>query len=169
MPKLKNFVRGAGRVVQSSGVCSGGVAKVLRFAEHHSLLGDANARSALFKKMSELDRVLAVRRSLPAIVVLVGELLANLIDNAIRYNRPGGMVLKAACPSFVSEYGALNSWLVFSTKCFRLRYCMSAFIDSRCILNIFVTSLIRSAPVSRIAESTLRTRSDSTGGRGASA
>jgi multidrug efflux pump subunit AcrB len=42
-------------------------------------------------------------------------------------------------------------------------------IDSRCILNIFVTSLIRSAPVSRIAESTLRTRSDSTGGRGASA
>ena len=76
---------------------------------------------------------------------------------------------KAACPSFVSEYGALNSWLVFSTKCFRLRYCMSAFIDSRCILNIFVTSLIRSAPVSRIAESTLRTRSDSTGGRGASA
>jgi hypothetical protein len=61
MPKLKNFVRGAGRVVQSSGVCSGGVAKVLRFAEHQSLLGDANARSALFKKMSELDRVLAVR------------------------------------------------------------------------------------------------------------
>ena len=53
---------------------------------------------------------------------------------------------KAACPSFVSEYGALNSWLVFSTRCFRLRYCISAFIDSRCILNIFVTSLIRSAP-----------------------
>src|SRR5205814_8856402 len=25
--------------------------------------------------------------------VLMGELLANLIDNAIRYNRPGGMVL----------------------------------------------------------------------------
>ena len=61
MPKLKNFVRGAGRVVQSSGVCGGGVAKVLRFAEHHSLLDDANARGALFNKISELDRVLAVR------------------------------------------------------------------------------------------------------------
>jgi hypothetical protein len=61
MPKLKNFVRGAGRVVQSNGVCGGGAAKVLRFAEHHSLLGDAKARSALFNKMNELDRVLAVR------------------------------------------------------------------------------------------------------------
>jgi hypothetical protein len=61
MPKLKNFVRGAGRVVQSSGVCGGGVAKVLRFVEHHSLLGDANARSALFNRMNEMDRVLAVR------------------------------------------------------------------------------------------------------------
>src|SRR6476660_1201153 len=61
MPKLKNFVRGAGRVVQSSGVCGGGVAKVLRFAEHHSLLSDANARSALFDRLNEMDRVLAVR------------------------------------------------------------------------------------------------------------
>lgn len=61
MPKLKNFVRGAGRVVQSSGVCGGGVAKVLRFAEHHSLLNDANARSALFDRLNEMDRVLAVR------------------------------------------------------------------------------------------------------------
>jgi len=61
MPKLKNFVRGAGRVVQSSGVCGGGVAKVLRFAEHHSLLSDANARSALFDRLNEMDCVLAVR------------------------------------------------------------------------------------------------------------
>ena len=61
MPKLKNFVRGAGRVVQSSGVCCGGVAKVLRFVEHHSLLSDANARSTLFDRLNEMDRVLAVR------------------------------------------------------------------------------------------------------------
>ena len=61
MPKLKNFVRGAGRVVQSSGFCGGGVAKVLRFAEHHSLLSDANARSALFDRLNEMDCVLAVR------------------------------------------------------------------------------------------------------------
>jgi hypothetical protein len=61
MPKLKNFVRGAGRVVQSSGVCGGGTAKVMRFDESHSLLTDVNARSALFKKINEMDRVLAVR------------------------------------------------------------------------------------------------------------
>src|ERR1700733_11706438 len=61
MPKLKNFVRGAGRVVQSSGVCGGGAARVLRFEHAHPLLTDGNARSALFKAISELDRVLAVR------------------------------------------------------------------------------------------------------------
>jgi len=61
MPKLKNFVRGAGRVVQSSGVCGGGAVKVMRFEQPHSILGDGNARSALFRKISEMDRVLAVR------------------------------------------------------------------------------------------------------------
>jgi hypothetical protein len=61
MPKLKNFVRGAGRVVQSSGVCGGGTAKVMRFEQPHSLLSDEDARSALFKKISEMDRVLAIR------------------------------------------------------------------------------------------------------------
>jgi len=61
MPKLKNFVRGAGRVVQSSGVCGGGAAKVLRFEQPHALLGDANARAALFEKINAMDRVLAVR------------------------------------------------------------------------------------------------------------
>ena len=61
MPKLKNFVRGAGRVVQSSGVCGGGAAKVMRFEEPHALLSDANARTALFKKINGMDRVLAVR------------------------------------------------------------------------------------------------------------
>ena len=45
MPKLKNFVRGAGRVVQSSGVCGGGAAKVMRFEQPHALLGDAKART----------------------------------------------------------------------------------------------------------------------------
>jgi hypothetical protein len=61
MPKLKNFVRGAGRVVQSSGVCGGGTAKVLRFEEPHALLGDEPARNVLFRKINEMDRVLAVR------------------------------------------------------------------------------------------------------------
>lgn len=61
MPKLKHFVRGAGRVVQSNGLCGGGAAKVLRFEQSHALLGDAKARSALFKDIGALDRVLAVR------------------------------------------------------------------------------------------------------------
>ncbi len=76
---------------------------------------------------------------------------------------------KAARPSSVNEYGASNSGPVFFTKCFRLRYCMSAFIDLRGILSTSVTSLMRSAPESRIVESTLRTRSDSTGSRGTAA
>jgi hypothetical protein len=61
MPKLKNFVRGAGRVVQSNGVCGGGAAKVMRFEQSHPLLGDAAARSVLFGKIGEMHRVLAVR------------------------------------------------------------------------------------------------------------
>jgi hypothetical protein len=61
MPKLKNFVRGAGRVVHSVGVCGGGAAKVMRFEEPHPLLGDANARPPLFEKINAMDRVLAVR------------------------------------------------------------------------------------------------------------
>jgi len=61
MPKLKNFVRGAGRVVQSNGVCGGGAAKVLRFDEPELLLSNANARGDLFNRMNEMDRVLAVR------------------------------------------------------------------------------------------------------------
>jgi hypothetical protein len=61
MPKLKNFVRGAGRVVQSRGVCGGGAAKVLRFEQPHPLLSDTVTRNALFEKIYEMDRVLAVR------------------------------------------------------------------------------------------------------------
>jgi hypothetical protein len=61
MPKLKNFVRGAGRVVQSDGVCGGGAAKVMRFEQSHPLLSDAAARKTLFGKIGEMDRVLAVR------------------------------------------------------------------------------------------------------------
>ena len=61
MPKLKNFVRGAGRVVQSNGVCGGGAVKVIRFEKSHPLLGDGDARSALFEKLNTMDRVLAVR------------------------------------------------------------------------------------------------------------
>ena len=61
MPKLKNFARGAGRVVQSSGVCGGGAAKVMRFGSPHALLGDKTARNALFKTINAMDRVLAVR------------------------------------------------------------------------------------------------------------
>ena len=61
MPKLKNFVRGAGRVVQSSGVCGGGAARVLRFEEPRALLSDAAARNVLFKKINAMGRVLAVR------------------------------------------------------------------------------------------------------------
>lgn len=61
MPKLKNFVRGAGRVVQTSGVCGGGTARVMRFEQSHPLLGDERARNMLFRKIGEVDRVLAVR------------------------------------------------------------------------------------------------------------
>ena len=61
MPKLKNFVRGAGRVIQSSGVCCGGTAKVMRFDEPHPLLSDGDSRYPLFKRINEMDRVLAVR------------------------------------------------------------------------------------------------------------
>ena len=61
MPKLKNFVRGAGRVVQSSGVCGGGVVKVLRFESPNAVLSDEHIRGALFKRVNEMDRVLAVR------------------------------------------------------------------------------------------------------------
>jgi hypothetical protein len=73
---------------------------------------------------------------------------------------------KAARPSLVNEYGASNSEPVFFTKSFRLRYCMSAFIDLRGIPSTSVTSLMRSAPAFEIVESTSRMRSDSTGKRG---
>jgi hypothetical protein len=76
---------------------------------------------------------------------------------------------RAARPSSVNEYGASNSGPFFFTKRFRFRYCMSAFIDSRGIVRTFLTSLMRIAPESRIVESTLRTRSDSTGRRGIAA
>jgi hypothetical protein len=61
MPLLKNFARGAGRVVQSRGVCGGGAVRVLRFASAPPRLNDATARAALFKTIRALDRVLAVR------------------------------------------------------------------------------------------------------------
>jgi hypothetical protein len=61
MPKLKNFVRGAGRVVQSSGVCGGGAVKALRFPEPAASLADEMVRRKLFKQLIEMDRVLAVR------------------------------------------------------------------------------------------------------------
>jgi hypothetical protein len=61
MPKLKNFVRGAGRVVQSIGLCGGGAAKVLRFETSHPVLGDAGQRDALFAAIMDMDRVLAIR------------------------------------------------------------------------------------------------------------
>jgi hypothetical protein len=61
MPKLKNFVRGAGRVVQSSGVCGGGAVKVLRFENPNAALSDERVRGALFSRINAMDRVLAVR------------------------------------------------------------------------------------------------------------
>jgi hypothetical protein len=61
MPCLKNFVRGAGRVVQSRGVCGGGVARVMRFETQHARLCDMAERSALFQTINDMDRVLAVR------------------------------------------------------------------------------------------------------------
>jgi hypothetical protein len=61
MPKLKNFVRGAGRVVQSSGVCGGGAVKVLRFENPNRMLSDERTRGTLFKQINAMDRVLAVR------------------------------------------------------------------------------------------------------------
>jgi hypothetical protein len=73
----------------------------------------------------------------------------------------------AANPSAVNEYGELCAGLLFFTKSLRLRYCMRAFIDWGGKLNAFVTSLIRNSPESKITESTLRMRSDSTGRRSA--
>ena len=73
----------------------------------------------------------------------------------------------AASPSAVNEYGELCARLLFFTKRLRLRYCMRAFIDWGGKLNAFVTSLIRNSPDSKITESTLRMRSDSTGRRSA--
>jgi len=61
MPKLKNFVRGAGRLVRSSGVCGGGTARALRFEEPHPLLDEPDARTSLFERISAMDGVLAVR------------------------------------------------------------------------------------------------------------
>jgi hypothetical protein len=61
MPKLKNFVRGAGRVVQSNGVCGGGAVRALRFENPNAALSDERIRGALFKRINEMDRVLAVR------------------------------------------------------------------------------------------------------------
>jgi hypothetical protein len=61
MPKLKNFVRGAGRVVQSNGLCGGGAAKVLRFEVSHPHLDDNDRRNALFSAVMAMDRVLAIR------------------------------------------------------------------------------------------------------------
>jgi hypothetical protein len=73
----------------------------------------------------------------------------------------------AAIPSAVNEYGELCALVLFFTKRLRLRYCMRAFIDWGGRLNAFVTSLIRNSPESKINESTLRIRSDSTGMRSA--
>jgi hypothetical protein len=61
MPKLKNFVRGAGRVVQSNGVCGGGAAMAVRLEAPHPLPNDRDARNALFRKIEAVDRVLAAR------------------------------------------------------------------------------------------------------------
>ena len=57
---------------------------------------------------------------------------------------------EAACPSSVNEYGVSNSGSVCFTKRFRLRYCVSVFVDLRGILSASVTSLMRSAPECRI-------------------
>jgi hypothetical protein len=61
MPKLKNFVRGAGRVVQSNGICGGGTVKVIRFDESHPLLGNADTRNVLFERINAMGGVLAAR------------------------------------------------------------------------------------------------------------
>jgi hypothetical protein len=61
MPRLKNFVRGAGRVVQSRGMCGGGAVRVLRFETPQARLSDTAARQALFQTITDMDRVLAVR------------------------------------------------------------------------------------------------------------
>ena len=61
MPRLKNFARGAGRVVQSNGACGGGAARVLRFETPQARLSDRAARESLFQTIGDMDRVLAVR------------------------------------------------------------------------------------------------------------
>ena len=76
---------------------------------------------------------------------------------------------KTACPSAVNEYGASRFITAFFTNCFRLRYCISAFIDLCSMPSFSVKSLMRIAPASAMQQSTSRTRSDSTGKRGAGA
>ncbi len=61
MPRLKNFVRGAGRVIESRGVCGGGAVRVIRFADRRPQLNEGITQENLFKSIGELDRVLAVR------------------------------------------------------------------------------------------------------------
>jgi hypothetical protein len=61
MPRLKNFVRGAGRVVQSSGLFGGGAVRALRFAQPHKRLSDALARGALLDNLVGTDGVVAAR------------------------------------------------------------------------------------------------------------
>jgi len=60
----------------------------------------------------------------------------------------------AASPSVVNVYGECRSRPFFLTNCLRLRYCIKAFIDWRGRPSLFVTSMIRNSPESKMAEST---------------
>src|ERR1022692_5273395 len=122
-------------------------------------LASCHVRQEIFADMAKPPRMICTCRS-----------ILPLGQNDESYAASRRVIsARAARPSSVNEYGASNSGPVFFTKCFLLRYCMSAFIDLRGILSASVTSLMRSAPESRIVESTLRTRSDSTGRRGTAA
>jgi len=61
MPMLQNFVRGAGRVICSTGKTSGGFAMTIRLEQPSPSLMDASSREALVGQLAALDRMLAVR------------------------------------------------------------------------------------------------------------
>ncbi len=61
MPRLKNFVRGAGRLVQSRGLCGGAAVRTVRLEKPNALLSDATARGELFETLGGIERVLSVR------------------------------------------------------------------------------------------------------------
>lgn len=61
MPRLRNFVRGAGQVVSSNGLTSGGCVLTVRLTRPLAELVDPASREALLNQLRDLPGMLAVR------------------------------------------------------------------------------------------------------------